>query len=164
MMEREVLMNFIEWFLTPNAPVATIVIMLICITISFLNSSINRLLVSRFVGWEQYRTMQKETSEYRAQMTQAMRKKDKKLLEKLKKKEPQILNMQKKMTKPQLVLFGLSFSYILVWWLILIPIYGPNIVAYIPGIGPIPVVWWYFICSFLFGTLSSRLLGITPIE
>jgi len=163
-MEREVLMNFIEWFLTPNAPVATIVIMLICITISFLNSSINRLLVSRFVGWEQYRTMQKETSEYRAQMTQAMRKKDKKLLEKLKKKEPQILNMQKKMTKPQLVLFGLSFSYILVWWLILIPIYGPNIVAYIPGIGPIPVVWWYFICSFLFGTLSSRLLGITPIE
>ncbi len=157
-------MNFIEDLLKPNAPAATIVIMLICITISFLNSSINRLLVSRFVGWKQYRTMQKETSEYRAQMTQAMRKKDKKLLEKLKKKEPQILNMQKKMTKPQLVLFGLSFSYILVWWLILIPIYGPNIVAYIPGIGPIPVVWWYFICSFLFGTLSSRLLGITPIE
>ena len=157
-------MNFIEELLKPNAPVATIVIMLICITISFLNSSINRLLVSRFVGWKQYRAMQKETSEYRAQMTQAMRKKDKKLLEKLKKKEPQILNMQKKMTKPQLVLFGLSFSYILVWWLILIPIYGPNIVAYIPGIGPIPVVWWYFICSFLFGTLSSRLLGITPIE
>ena len=158
------LMNFIEWFLTPIAPAATIVIMLICITISFLNSSINRLLVSRFVGWKQYRTMQKETSEYRAQMTQARRKNDKKLLEKLKRKEPQILNMQKKMAKPQLVLFGLSFSYILVWWLILIPIYGPNIVAYIPGIGPIPVVWWYFICSFLFGTLSSRLLGITPIE
>jgi uncharacterized membrane protein (DUF106 family) len=108
--------------------------------------------------------MQKETSEYRAQMTQAMRKKDNKLLEKLKKKEPQILNMQKKMFKPQLVLFGLSFSYILVWWLILIPIYGPNIVAYIPGIGGIPVVWWYFICSFLFGTLSSRILGIMPIE
>ena len=157
-------MNFIEWFLTPNAPVATIVIMLICITISFLNSSINRLLVSRFVGWEQYRVMQKEISEHRSQTTQAMRKKDKKLLEKIKKKEPQILNMQKKMAKPQLVLFALSFSYILVWWLILIPIYGPNIVAYIPGIGPIPVIWWYFICSFLFGTLSSRLLGITPIE
>ena len=80
-------MNFIEELLTPNAPAATIVIMLICITISFLNSSINRLLVSRFVGWEQYRTMQKETSEYRAQMTQARRKNDKKLLEKLKRKE-----------------------------------------------------------------------------
>jgi uncharacterized membrane protein (DUF106 family) len=157
-------MNFIEDLLTPNAPAATIVIMLICITISFLNSSINRFLVSRFVGWEQYRAMQKETSEYRAQMTQAMRKKDKKLLEKLKKKEPQILNMQKKMAKPQLVLFGLSFSYILVWWLILTPIYGAKIVAYIPGIGGINVFYWYFICSFLFGTLSSRLLGIMPIE
>ena len=145
-------------------PIATIIVMLISMAVSLTSSSLNRLLISRFVGWKQYRTMQKETSEYRAQMTQAMRKKDKKLLEKLKKKEPQILNMQKKMTKPQLVLFGLSFSYILVWWLILIPIYGPNIVAYIPGIGPIPVVWWYFICSFLFGTLSSRLLGITPIE
>jgi len=157
-------MNFIEDLLNPNAPAATIVVMLICITISFLNSSINRLLVSRFVGWEQYRAMQKETSEHRAQMTQAMRKKDKKLLEKLKKKETQILNMQKKMAKPQLVLFGLSFSYIFVWWLILTPLYGANIVAYIPGIGGINVFYWYFICSFLFGTLSSRLLGIMPIE
>jgi uncharacterized membrane protein (DUF106 family) len=156
-------MNFIEDLLNPNAPAATIVIMLICITISFLNSSINRLLVSRFVGWEQYRAMQKETSEHRAQMTQAMRKKDKKLLEKLKKKEPQILNMQKKMAKPQLVLFVLSFSYILIWFII--PLYiQVDYAAYIPGIGGIPVVWWYFICSFLFGTLSSRLLGIMPIE
>jgi uncharacterized membrane protein (DUF106 family) len=154
-------MNSIEW---SNAPGATIAIMLICITISLLNSTINRLLISRFVGWKQYRTMQKETSEYRAQMTQAMRKNDKKLLEKLKKKEPQIFNMQKKMAKPQLVLFGLSLSYILVWWFILTPIYKGNIVAYIPGIGGISVIWWYFICSFLFGTLSSRLLGVMPIE
>ena len=157
-------MNFIEDLLNPNAPAATIVVMLICIAISFLNSSINRLLVSRFVGWEQYRKMQKETSEYRAQTTQAMRKKDKKLLEKLKKKEPQILNMQKKMAKPQLVLFGLSFSYIFIWWFILTPVYGANVVAYVPGIGEITVFLWYFICSFLFGTLSSRLIGIMPIE
>ena len=157
-------MNFIEELLKPNAPVATIVIMLICIAISFLNSSINRLLVSRFVGWEQYRVMQKEISEHRSQTTQAMRKKDKKLLEKLKKKETQILNMQKKMAKPQLVLFGLSFSYIFIWWFILTPVYGAKIVAYIPGIGGINVFYLYFICSFLFGTLSSRLLGIMPIE
>jgi uncharacterized membrane protein (DUF106 family) len=108
--------------------------------------------------------MQKEISEYRSQTTQAMRSKDKKLLEKLKKKEPQILNMQKKMAKPQLVLFGLSFSYIVIWWLVLGPLYGTQIVAYIPIIGPQGVFWWYFICSFLFGTLSSRLLGIMPIE
>jgi uncharacterized membrane protein (DUF106 family) len=157
-------MGFIEWLLTPTAPVATIVVMLICMAISFANSSINRLLITRFVGWKQYRTMQKELSEYRTQTTQAMRKKDAKLLEKLKKKEPQILNMQKKMAKPQLILFGLSFSYILIWLFVLGPLYHANTVAYIPIIGQAQVYWWYFICSFLFGTLSSRLLGIMPIE
>jgi len=144
-------------------PIATIIVMLISMAVSLTSSSLNRLLISRFVGWKQYRAMQKETSEHRAQMTQAMRKNDKKLLEKLKKKEPQILNMQKKMAKPQLVLFVLSFSYILIWFII--PLYiQVQYAAYIPGIGGIPVVWWYFICSFLFGTLSSRLLGIMPIE
>ena len=147
-----------------DIPLATITVMLICMAISFANSSLNRLLISRFVGWEQYRTMQKEIAEYRGQTTKALRTKDAKLLEKLKKKEPQILNMQKKMAKPQLVLFGLSFSYIFIWWFILTPIYGTKPVAYIPGIGEIPVLWWYFICSFLFGTLSSRLIGIMPIE
>jgi uncharacterized membrane protein (DUF106 family) len=144
-------------------PIATIIVMLISMAVSLTSSSLNRLLISRFVGWKQYRVMQKETSEYRAQTTQAMRKNDKKLLEKLKKKEPQILNMQKKMVKPQLVLLVLSFSYILIWFII--PLYiQVQYAAYVPGIGGIPVVWWYFICSFLFGTLSSRLLGIMPIE
>jgi hypothetical protein len=56
--------------------------------------------------------------------------------------------------------------------------------AYIPGIGTIagafhivngatvgkaipnaiPVFYWYPICSFFFGLLSSRILGIMPIE
>jgi uncharacterized membrane protein (DUF106 family) len=157
-------MTFIEWLLMPEAPVATIMLMLICMTISLCNSSINRLLINRFVGWGQYRTMQKEIAKYRSETTQAIRKKDTKLMEKLKRKEPQILNMQKKMAKPQSILFVLSFSYILIWWFVLLPLYGGNIVAYIPGIGGIPVIWWYFICSFLFGTLASRVLGITPIE
>lgn len=156
-------MNFIDWLLMPWAPGAAIIIMLICIAISFMNSCINRLLINRLVGWKQYRAMQKEISEYRSQTTKAIRTKDKKLLEKLKKKETQILNMQKKMAKPQLFLFALSFSYIIIWWL-LTPIYGRYPVAYIPIIGPANVFWWYFICSLLFGTLSSRLLGIMPIE
>jgi len=157
-------MDFIGWIFKPTAPEATIVIVFICIVISLLNSSINRLLVSIFVGWKQYKEIQKELSEYRALTTEVMRTRDKKLMEKLKKKEPQIFNMQKKMFKPQLILFALSFSYILIWWFVLIPIYGANVVAYIPGVSPIPVFWWYFICSFLFGTLASRVIGVMPIE
>ena len=145
-------------------PVAPLIIMLICMTISFINSFINRLLINRFVGWEQYKSIQKELSEYRSLTTQAMRKNDKKLLERLKKKEPQIFAMQKQMLKPQMVLLVLSFSYIFIWLFILYPLYGGNIVAYIPIIGKAQVFYWYLICSFLFGTLASRLIGITPIE
>lgn len=145
-------------------PMATITIILISMIISFANSALNRLLVSRLVGWKEYKTSQKELAEYRSQTSLAMRTKDKKLLEKLKKKESQIMNMQKKMAKPQLILFVLSFSYILIWWFVLTPTYGVNTVAYVPGIGPINMFYWYLICSLLSGTLSSRLLGIMPIE
>jgi uncharacterized membrane protein (DUF106 family) len=157
-------MDLIEWLTMPTAPGATVTIMLICFVISFLNSSINRLLIHRFVGWSQYKTMQKEIAEYRTQMIQAQRTQDKKLLEKLKKKETQILNMQKMMLKPQLVLFGISSSYILIWWFVLGPFYGASIVAYIPGIGPQYLFIWYLICSALFGLLASRIVGIMPIE
>jgi len=44
-------------------PIATLVIMLLAITISFINMTINRLLITRMCGWKEYRVMQKETSE-----------------------------------------------------------------------------------------------------
>ena len=151
-------------------PLATVVIMLIAVAVSFLNMSINRLLITRMCGWEEYKVMRKETSEYRSQMMQAMRANDKKLLEKLKKKQSQIDNMQKKMMKPQMILLPISFSYIIIWMFFLIPTFGGNAVAYVPGIAPgalmstgIPVLYWYMICSFFFGTLASRVIGITPI-
>jgi uncharacterized membrane protein (DUF106 family) len=148
--------------MTAEIPMATIQIMLISLTISFAVSSLNRLLISKFVGWKQYRVMQKEIAEYQAQLTQAMRTNDKKLMEKIKKKEPQIMNMQKKLLKPQLALFGLYPIYFIIWP-ILIPMYSGT-VAYIPGIGGIPFIYWYVICSLLFGVLSSRLLGMMPME
>jgi uncharacterized membrane protein (DUF106 family) len=143
-------------------PMATIEVMLISLTISFTIACLNRLLISKFVGWKQYRVMQKEIAEYQAQASKALRTKDKKLLEKIKKKEPQIMNMQKKLLKPQLVLLGLSFVYFLIWP-VLMPMYSGN-VAHIPGIGVISFIYWYMICSVFFGTLSSRLLGTMPIE
>ena len=148
-------------------PIATLVLMLIAITISFLNMSINRLLITRICGWNEYRVMQKEVSEYRSQMMKATRAKDQKLITKLKKKESQINKMQTKMMKPSMLLMPISFSYIIIWYLFLIPTYGANGVAYMPGLfaapGGLPVIYWYMICSFFFGTLASRIIGVTPI-
>jgi uncharacterized membrane protein (DUF106 family) len=146
-------------------PLATLVIMLIAGAVSFLNMGIQRLLITRICGWEEYKIMRKETSEYQSQLMQAMRANDTKRVEKLKKKESQIRSMQSKMMKPQMILLPISFSYIIIWYIFLIPTYGANAVAYVPGIAPagIPVIYWYMICSFFFGTLASRIVGVTPI-
>jgi uncharacterized membrane protein (DUF106 family) len=146
-------------------PIATLVIMLTAVTISFLNMGINRLLITRICGWEEYKVMRKETSEYQSQLMQAMRANDTKRVEKLKKKESQIRNMQSKMMKPQMILFPISMSYIVIWWFFLIPTFGADAVAVLPGLAPtgIPVIYWYMICSFFFGTIASRIIGVTPI-
>ena len=151
-------------------PLATLVIMLVAVTVSFLNMGINRLLITRICGWEEYKVMRKETSEYQSQLMQAMRANDTKRVEKLKRKEQQIRNMQNKMMKPQMILLPISMSYIVIWWLFLIPTFGSDAVAVLPGLAPgalmatgLPVIYWYMICSFFFGTLASRVIGVTPI-
>jgi uncharacterized membrane protein (DUF106 family) len=166
-----------------SLPLATLIIMAIAAGIAFLNSGVNRVLINYFVGWEQYRVMQKEMSEHRSETMAAMRANDKKQIEKLKKKDSQIKNMQAKMMKPQLLQFGISFVYLIVWFLVLTPTFQSNPMAYLPGIGTIgnahfivdgvsgpavlgaiPVFYWYPICSLFFGLLSSRIIGIMPIE
>jgi uncharacterized membrane protein (DUF106 family) len=152
-------------------PLATFVVMLVAVAVSFLNMGLNRLLITRMCGWEEYKVMRKETSEYQSQLMQAMRANDKKLVEKLKRKETQIRNMQAKMMKPQMILLPISFSYIIIWYLFLIPTFTDKAVALVPGIAlnmtaipnGIPVFIWYMICSFFFGTLASRVVGVTPV-
>jgi uncharacterized membrane protein (DUF106 family) len=158
------------------APIATFIIIGVAIGIAFLNTLINRVLINYFVGWDQYRVMQKEMTEYRSETMKAMRANDKKQIEKLKKKEAQIKSMQAKQAKPQMVQFAISFLYIFVWLFGLTPFFGSNAVAYIPGItvvpigapgaaaGAINVIYWYPMCSFFFGLLASRILGLMPIE
>ncbi len=143
-------------------PTATVLIMLISATISFINMGLNRLLISRMIGWQEYKAMRKETSEYNSQRMAALRANDTKTLEKLKKKEKQIMNMQTKMMKPQMLLLLFTLVYFVIW-----PIlsgYFPYSVAVVPGFGEIPFYIWYLICAFFFGTLAGKVVGITPIQ
>jgi uncharacterized membrane protein (DUF106 family) len=143
-------------------PWSTLSIMAISASIGFVNSGLNRLLISRFVGWDQYKSMQKEMAEWRSQQMAAARANDKKQLEKLKKKESQIMNMQKKMAKPQIILFALTFIYFFLFPVLTGFFQQP--VINIPGFGVQPFYIWYLLCSFFFGTLSSRVLGILQME
>lgn len=136
----------------------------IAVGIAFLNSGINRILINYFIGWEQYRVMQKEMAEFRSEQMAAARANDKKQMEKLKRKQSQINNMQSKMMKPQMLQIGISFLYLIVWFLVLIPTFGNTSLAYLPGFGPIAVVWLYPICSLFLGLIASRIIGIMPID
>ena len=120
-----------------SLPTATLIIMGIAAGIAFANSGVNRILINYFIGWEQYRVMQKEMAEFRTEQMAAARANDKKQMEKLKKKQSQITNMQQKMFKPQMLQIGISFIYLIVWFLVLIPVFGSTPMAYIPGIGTI---------------------------
>ena len=120
------------------------------------------LIITRMIGWHEYRAMQKEISEFNSQRMAAMRAKNDKTLEKLKKKQSQIQAMQTKMFKPQLLLLPMTAIYFVIWPILLG--YFPQPVAYLPGMGVIPFFYWYLICSFFFGTIASRIIGVTPIQ
>jgi uncharacterized membrane protein (DUF106 family) len=143
-------------------PWATFSIMLIAVAISFMNYGLNRFLISRMVGWQEYREIQKELAEYNSMRMKALRAKDTKTLEKLKKKDAQMKTLQVKMSKPQLLLFPMTFIYLIIWPLIA-GLY-PSPVIYIPGFGPQVFYIWYLLCSLFFGTLASKIVGITQIQ
>ena len=114
---------------------AAIIIVSIAVVIAFINTVLNRVLINFFIGWEQYRVMQKEMNEYRSETMAAARANDKKQMEKLKKRQSQINAMQSKMLKPQMVQFAISFVYIFVWIFVLTPTYGSTSLVFLPGIG-----------------------------
>ncbi len=149
-------------------PMATLAIMLVAVTLSFANMGLNRLIITKMLGWHAYRSMQKEIAEYNSERMAALRSKDTKTIERLKKKESQIKAMQTKMFKPQMVLIPITFIYLFIWP-VLVGLF-PGGVAYIPGLGvpelgnAVPFFYWYLICSFFFGTIASRVIGVTPIQ
>ncbi len=57
-------------------PLSTFTIMGVAIAVALLNSAVNRALVSHFIGWSQYKSMQKEMAEWRSQQMAAMRAND----------------------------------------------------------------------------------------
>ena len=132
--------------------------------IAFLNSGINRVLINYFIGWEQYRVMQKEIAEFQSEQMAAARANDKKQMEKLKRKQSQINNMRNKMMKPQMVQIGISFVYFAVWIFLLIPTFQSTSLAYLPGLGAISVLYLYPMLSLFLSILAQRIIGTMPIE
>ena len=139
----------------------SISILLISMLVSFITSLANRLLINR----EQLNAWRREVREWTSDFNKARRTDDKKLLAKVQKQQPRIMQIQKKMAWQSMKVFPISTVVVLVvWWLVLIPTYGQITVAYLPWFGEDPFLLnlflWYLLCSFLFGALFSRAFGL----
>ena len=157
------------------------VVLFVSIAMSLASSLIN----SRFMPKEhrqKVKSLQRKIAalknEKSENMKQAKSTDDKKLLRKAQKQEKQLLQLQSQalsLSSKQFRVFPITMAVFFIVWLFLTgsilgfklfdsPFMGPDPVAYLPWLGgvlPLSLFYWYLICSFLFGTLFSRIFGLT---
>ncbi len=162
-------------------PIVTLVVLFVSVAMSLASSLIN----SHFMPKE-HRQKIKDlrsrinalTKEKNENMKKAKSTDDKKLLRKAQKQERQLLNLQSQalsLSSRQFRVLPITMVVFFVVWLFLTgsilgfklfdsPFVSPDPVAYLPWLGgvlPLSLFYWYLICSFLFGTLFSRIFGLT---
>jgi uncharacterized membrane protein (DUF106 family) len=151
-------------------PFSTLLLFGLAATISFLTSLANRLLTDP----KKSKASRKEISEWNSQLRKAQREGDKKTVEKLMKKQQQILQLQTKMSWQQLKVTFIFIIPLLIIWSYLGPFFHGGTIAYFPGLGeniplPIlggisPILWWYLLSSFFFGTVFTHVLGLVEVS
>lgn len=149
-------------------PVSTLFLFLLGALISLLTSLTNRLLTNP----EKSKAWRKEISEWNNELREARREDDKKHLEKVMKKQKQILQLQSKMSMQSMKVTLIFLVPLLIIWQVLGGFFVGRNIAYLPGIGailPIPIfntslIWWYLLCSMMFGTIFSHLFGIIEVS
>lgn len=169
----------LEWLSTP--PASAIFILLVSMLMTFASSLVNSLFTGK-EHREKLRALKRRIDELKKKTNEdrknAKSTNDKKLLKKVRKQEKQLLQLQSQMASMSLrqmrvlpitmAMFLLAWTFItgrLLYWRLLPGLFtGAEDVAYLPWINgemALNLFWWYIICSFLFGTLFSRLFGLT---
>ena len=138
---------------------------------------ITQLVTMRVVDLNKERMMRAELNAFNKEKREATLAKDKVKLDKLKKRELQMRQEQAKVSTARLKVTAVTFIPLLVVYYLMATFLGGYgvIVAFTPI--PIPVIaapplnpsvfevslfWWYFLSSFTFSTMLSRLLHTTP--
>jgi uncharacterized membrane protein (DUF106 family) len=152
-------------------PFSTIFLFLLAALISLLTSLTNRLLTNP----EKSKAWRREIADWNKELREARREGDQKRLDKVMKKQKQILQLQSKMTWQSMKVTLIFFVPLIIIWQVLGGFFinsgQPIPIAYLPGIGsalPIPIfssslIWWYLLCSMLFGTVFSHVFGIIEV-
>ncbi|MGB9134479.1 MAG: EMC3/TMCO1 family protein [Candidatus Bathyarchaeia archaeon] len=146
---------FVDWLLSPQPPVATIFVLILALSLTFITTAVNRLLTHP----EQLRQWREEIKTWTSEYKEAYKSKDKKKLAQAEKQKKRVMQLQQKMSWQSMKVSLLFFVPLLIVWQFLIGVYkGP--VAFLPGMGAIPIVLWYLLCSVFFSTLLSKIFGV----
>ncbi|HVO37249.1 MAG TPA: EMC3/TMCO1 family protein [Candidatus Acidoferrum sp.] len=154
--------------LPQSIPFSTLFMLLLGALISFLTSLANRLLTDP----EKSKAMRREVAEWSSQLRKAQKDDDKKTVEKLMKKQKQIMQLQTKMSWQQMKVTLIFLIPLFIIWQFLGAFYYGKPVAYFPGVGPdlpLPIfntslIWWYLLCSMFFGTIFTHLFGVIEVS
>lgn len=148
-------------------PYSTLFMLFLALLISLLTSLANRLLTDP----EKTKAWRREIAEWNSELRQAQKANDKKTVEKLMKKQKQILQLQSKMTWQSMKVTLIFIVPLLLIWQFLGASYSVLPIAYFPGIGPtLPIpffnnslIWFYLLSSMMFSTVFSHVFGIVEV-
>jgi uncharacterized membrane protein (DUF106 family) len=155
-----------------HPPDSTVVVTLTSLGLGFVTQVVTR----RVVDLSKERKMRAEVNAFNKEKREATLAKDQVKLDKLKKRELAMRQEQAKVSTARLKVTGITFVPLLVVYYLMATFLGGYgvIVAFTPI--PIPVIaaptlvagtyevslfWWYFLSSFTFSTMLSRLLHTT---
>jgi uncharacterized membrane protein (DUF106 family) len=158
-------------------PFSTLFLLGLAVIISFMTSLTNRLLTDP----EKSKAWRREVSEWTKEFQEARREGDKKKLDKVMKRQKEILQLQSKMMWQSMKVTLIFFVPLIIIWSILGGFYTVHTatatraidIAYLPGVGPVlhilffsfaSLIWWYLVCSMLFGTVFSHVFGIVEVS
>jgi len=154
-------------------PASTVVVTLTSLGLGFVTQMVTRTVVDL----NKERRMRAEVNAFNKEKREATLAKDQVKLDKLKKRELAMRQEQAKVSTARLKVTAITFVPLLVVYYLMATFLGGYgvIVAFTPV--PIPVIaaptliagtyevslfWWYFLSSFTFSTMLSRLLHTTP--
>jgi uncharacterized membrane protein (DUF106 family) len=151
-----------------SIPNATLFMFLLAGGISSLTTAVNRLLTDPAKA----RAARKEVADWNKSLREAQKKQDKKTVEKLMKQQQHIMQLNTKMAWQSMKVSLLFIVPLFIIWQFLGGFFSLTPVAYFPGIGPIlpiplfniSLIWWYLLCSMLFGTILSHAFGLITVE
>ncbi len=153
-------------------PESTVVVTLTSLFLGLVTQLVTR----RVVDLNKERKMRAEVSAFNKEKREATLAKDKVKLDKLKKRELQVRQEQAKVSTARLKVTGITFVPLLAVYYLMATFLGgysvmvafspipiPVIAAptLIPGTFEVSLFWWYFLSSFTFSTMLSRLLHTT---